>query len=236
MWSVKSLSRVRLFATPWTVAYQVPPSMGFFQPRILEWVAIFFSRRSSQPRDWTRVSCIVGRHFTVWATYPRLNVSDFTHPRFLILPSEIFSHWLPPLLTWWYKFCEDLEDHIFPLASLLVCEKKEKRWPIIIVLYIKQREKNGMVSFLLLPPYQATLKFSLEGKHMQSRLGCRNLVTEASRKMQRSRDTGLHNKTWRCFPNIHCTPSSSFSCCAFQDRLTLWEFPWWTLTGLREPR
>ena len=26
---VKSLSRVRLFATPWTVAYKVPPFMGF---------------------------------------------------------------------------------------------------------------------------------------------------------------------------------------------------------------
>ena len=26
---VKSLSRVRLFATPWTVAHQAPPSMGF---------------------------------------------------------------------------------------------------------------------------------------------------------------------------------------------------------------
>ena len=26
---LKSLSRVRLFATPWTVAYQAPPSMGF---------------------------------------------------------------------------------------------------------------------------------------------------------------------------------------------------------------
>ena len=26
---MKSLSRVRLFATPWTVAYQPPPSMGF---------------------------------------------------------------------------------------------------------------------------------------------------------------------------------------------------------------
>ena len=25
----KSLSRVRLFATPWTVAHQAPPSMGF---------------------------------------------------------------------------------------------------------------------------------------------------------------------------------------------------------------
>ena len=29
MYEVKSLSRVRLFATPWTVAYQAPPSMGF---------------------------------------------------------------------------------------------------------------------------------------------------------------------------------------------------------------
>ena len=41
---------------------------GIFQARILEWVAISFSRRSSWPRDWTRVSCIVGRRFTIWAT------------------------------------------------------------------------------------------------------------------------------------------------------------------------
>ena len=40
---VKLLSRVRLFAIPWTVAYQAPPSMGFFQARILEWGAIAFS-------------------------------------------------------------------------------------------------------------------------------------------------------------------------------------------------
>ena len=31
--------------------------------RILEWVAIPFSRRSSQPRDWTQVSCIAVRVF-----------------------------------------------------------------------------------------------------------------------------------------------------------------------------
>ena len=41
---------------------------GIFQARILEWVAISFSRRSSQPRNWTRVSHIVSRHFTIWAT------------------------------------------------------------------------------------------------------------------------------------------------------------------------
>ena len=40
---VKSLSRVRLLATPWTAAYQAPPSMGFFQARVLEWGAIDFS-------------------------------------------------------------------------------------------------------------------------------------------------------------------------------------------------
>ena len=39
-----------------------------FQARILEWVAISFSRGSSQPRDWTRVSCTAGRFCTDWAT------------------------------------------------------------------------------------------------------------------------------------------------------------------------
>ena len=37
------------------------------QARILEWVAISFSRESPQPRDQTRVSCIASRFFTCWA-------------------------------------------------------------------------------------------------------------------------------------------------------------------------
>ena len=41
---------------------------GIFQARILEWVAISFSRGSSRPRDQTRVSHVAGRHFTIWAT------------------------------------------------------------------------------------------------------------------------------------------------------------------------
>ena len=47
-----------------------PPSSsvhGIFQA-ILEWAAIPFSWGSSQPRDWTWVSCIAGRFFIVWAT------------------------------------------------------------------------------------------------------------------------------------------------------------------------
>ena len=103
---VKLFSRVQLFATPWTVAHQSPPSMGFpgwgihvkpwlihvnvwqkplqyckvislqlikinkkkKKERVLEWIAISFSRGPSWPRDWTQVSYIVGRCFTVWAT------------------------------------------------------------------------------------------------------------------------------------------------------------------------
>ena len=46
-----------------------PSVHGILQTRILEWVAIPFSRRSSQPRDCTGVSCITaGKFFTFWAT------------------------------------------------------------------------------------------------------------------------------------------------------------------------
>ena len=40
---------------------------GILQARILEWVAFPFSSGSSQPRNWTRVSCIAGGFFTNWA-------------------------------------------------------------------------------------------------------------------------------------------------------------------------
>ena len=43
-------------------------SVEFSQTRILEWVAFPFSRGSSQPRDRTQASCIVGKFFTSWAT------------------------------------------------------------------------------------------------------------------------------------------------------------------------
>ena len=39
---------------------------GILQARILEWVAISFSRGSSQTRDQAQIACIVGRLFTVW--------------------------------------------------------------------------------------------------------------------------------------------------------------------------
>ena len=63
---------------------------GIFQARILEWVAISFSRASSLPRDWTRVSHIVGRHFTIWATREVLtNLDSMLKRRDITLPTKV---------------------------------------------------------------------------------------------------------------------------------------------------
>ena len=50
--------------------YSLPGSLvhGIFQARVLEWVAISFSRGSSQPKNRTWVSHVAGRRFTIWAT------------------------------------------------------------------------------------------------------------------------------------------------------------------------
>ena len=54
-WNWKLLSWVQLFVTPWTKKID-----GLLQARVLEWVAVSFSRGSSQLRDRAQVSCIAG--------------------------------------------------------------------------------------------------------------------------------------------------------------------------------
>ena len=66
-----------------------PPGFSvhrILQARILEWVAISFSRGSSQPRNWTKVSYIAGRFFTIWVTILLLNIS-----KLCIYDSECYS-------------------------------------------------------------------------------------------------------------------------------------------------
>ena len=52
---------------------------GIFQATVLEWVAISFSRGSSQPRDQTWVSCIADSRFTLWATREALRCEYWIH-------------------------------------------------------------------------------------------------------------------------------------------------------------
>ena len=68
-------SVAQLCSTLWDPVDCSPPGFfvhGIFPARILEWVAISSSRESSQPRDWTQVSCVsrTGRQiFHHWATW-----------------------------------------------------------------------------------------------------------------------------------------------------------------------
>ena len=77
---MKLLSRVRLFMTPMDFSLPVSSVHGIFHVRILEWVAISFSRESSQSKDWTQVSHTAGRlyhlsyqgsHKVEWVAFSR---------------------------------------------------------------------------------------------------------------------------------------------------------------------
>ena len=64
---------------------------GILQARILEWVVISFSKRSSWPRDWTWASYIAGRFFTAWTTREAHGPSLFlskAEPSHILLGSQ----------------------------------------------------------------------------------------------------------------------------------------------------
>ena len=99
----------------WTVAHQGPLSMRILQARILEWVAMP-SRGSSPPRDWTQVSCIAGRFFTIWATR---EAQEYCNT--LALLQGIF---LTQELNWGLRYCRwilyQLSYHGSLLSPLLI--------------------------------------------------------------------------------------------------------------------
>ena len=86
-WKCSSLSCVWLFVALWTVTCQAPLSMEFSRQEYRSWVAIPFFRGSSTPRDWTWVSCIAGKLFTIWAT------REAPWDVWVILPNPGFQYW-----------------------------------------------------------------------------------------------------------------------------------------------
>ena len=71
---------------------------GNLQARIVVWVAIPFSMGSSQPRDWTWVSCITGRFFAIWAT----SETRYSHRRNwrLHLDLDLVCSFCTRILSW----------------------------------------------------------------------------------------------------------------------------------------
>ena len=78
--------------------------LEILQPRIVEWVAISFSRGSSWPRDWTQISCIVGRFFPVWTTRKALEslAGHLCRITFSVLMKT--CKWIYKIVSWPYFF------------------------------------------------------------------------------------------------------------------------------------
>ena len=82
---------------------------GIFQARVLEWVAVSFSRGYSRPRNRMQVSCIVGRCFTVWATREVMKMNGIKNQLYnVICHSWWFTHLIPLTLQRFY------ENFLFP--------------------------------------------------------------------------------------------------------------------------
>ena len=84
---------------------------GVLQAGVQEWVAISFSRGSFQSRDWTWVSCIAGRCFTVWSSReawnkaPNLSEPSFSHLWNIIACLSYFIH-VQLYATLWTVVCQ----------------------------------------------------------------------------------------------------------------------------------
>ena len=87
---------------------------GILQARVLVWVAISFSRGSSWPRDQTRISCIAGRRFTLWAPMEERTFHWATNQNYF--PKE--SYVIP---TPW------LERFVY-LACFITHDFKNEKW------------------------------------------------------------------------------------------------------------
>ena len=70
---------------------------GILCTRIVEWVATPFSRRSSQPKDRTWVSCTAGRFFTIWATREAKVEVFLEFPWFLYVSANVGNSISGPL-------------------------------------------------------------------------------------------------------------------------------------------
>ena len=104
--------------TPWTVARQAPLSVGIFQARILEWVALPSSRASSQPRDQTQVLHIAGRFFTIWATR---EASLWKKSLFSSSKGNCEKKdWCPPVPWLWSELQHPFSSVLYPFSLPLV--------------------------------------------------------------------------------------------------------------------
>ena len=117
---VKSLSRVPTLCDPVDCSLPGFSVHGILQARVLEWVAISFSRGSSRPRDQTLVSCIAGRRFNLWATREALMEKNLYLYKYVYIIESLCC--TPQINTLWIKY---ISRKI--LQNQLTAQQREKK-------------------------------------------------------------------------------------------------------------
>ena len=135
---------------------------GISQPRILESVAISFSRESSWPMDQTHVSCLPGRFFT---TEPPGKPTDSIVYHLNVLLVNVLN-FLSPVsalhLQGWYGWINHTTDHKSQSLALSTAPQTH----CIVLMSLFSIPKSGSLYFLLQPPIPPILSLlhSLLGK------------------------------------------------------------------------
>ena len=123
---------------------------GILQRRILEWVAISFSRGSSQPRDRTQVSSIEGRFFTLWATRKATR-------KFISLNKQLFLHNKIYQITDLILYQSSLA---LPWHHLRWLSQQSGSWEILEVISYQRRKESEVslpgLSLLKHPIFKTT--------------------------------------------------------------------------------
>ena len=107
---------------------------GILQARILEWGAFPFSRGSSWPRNWTRVSHIAGRFFTSWATR-EVSVSLALTYLIIMCFGIIFSMFLMLGIHWSSWLCGFILFISFGKNSLIVSSNISPLFPLFLCFW-----------------------------------------------------------------------------------------------------
>ena len=199
-------------------------SLWILQAWILEWVAVPFSRGSSQPRERTQVSNIVGGFFTVWATMEVQTTYQNCISHCNCLPTLSFKYTLNHIRIWKggvvFFWVSSREIDLFHMCCLLRVLTPTVMTTFLMPPFLMVKASRSFCSSYrksfwvegapLLHPEQGC-KICPGSPGVKCILSSSNVSTRDSLHLRREwqqlpKPTG---KPWKRIPTSHCKPSSN---------------------------
>ena len=145
-----------------------PHRLLYLYTEILKWVAMTFSRGSSQPRDQTQVSRIAGSFFTLWTTRGRINVLLNSVVKVGLIMRVRFEQTWSRFGSWPNSYKEQEHtrqggewDHSPEYGSLLGSFRKLLETNVAVLLRARKREREKEVRTVIWIQWPKTLEVIL---------------------------------------------------------------------------